>query len=188
MENIQPVQTPETAGTQEGVVETPINQPAPVDLQAVSDLLDESDKTLEKVERKIIDLKRRIKSGDEFGDDDLRSRLETAEAELSQLRDAKKLAEDTDVSEIQAIRKRNAELRASLIAKATVSNTSSGSNQDELKPEEDLTKSISGDELPVLEGYAKKYNLTLKEVKAAQDASSVTNQPLGLYLRQLKRK
>ncbi len=190
MEETKPVETLEVSTPEAGGAQTEPEAPveeknlqAPVDLQAVSDLLDESDKAIEKAERKIVALKRNIKSG---SDEDLITELETVKAELAELKEAKQLAEDSDVTELQAMRKKNQELRATLIAKSTVS-TSAGSNQDELRPEEDLAKSISAEILPVLEGYSKKYKMPMKEVIAAHNAASATNQPLGLYLRQKKR-
>ena len=79
-ENKKPVENTPEAGQGEGVKKTegeePEGQPAPIDTQAIAEVLELSDAALKKAEDKIVALKRKIKSG-EGGeeDEDLRDQI-----------------------------------------------------------------------------------------------------------------
>jgi len=133
-----------------------------MDTQEVLSLLEADEQALKKAEDKIVNLKRRLKGG--VGeDDDLRGQVEELREKLEQLTSYREDQADKDLLELQASRKKNAELTAILRSKMSISNNSLGSNQDKLRPEENPAKEYSAQELAIFRRMAARRNITLEE-------------------------
>lgn len=170
MENTQPVQNSQDAGTEPKVepVVTPVeDQTTQMDTQKVIDLLEESDKALTAAETKIVSLKRKSKTKkteQEYSDepeenlDDKINRL--LEERLASQRQE---FEDIELQRIVETKKKMTEFRAALLAKRTVSNSSMGSNQSVAKPENDPLKNFSEKDLEIISYRAKQLGMDPKE-------------------------
>ena len=168
MENIQkPDEQAPTAGEEQGVkeaeVKTEESQAAPLDDKAVLELLEESDKTMAKVEKWGVKLKQQLKKRDGDVDSDVNVTIEELQEKVAQLEEQGVVSKDMELQDIAKMRTKNAELRASLIAKNTASNTSLGTNQDKEEPEEDPLKGLNADQIKLYTRAANRHNLGLRE-------------------------
>ena len=174
MEEIkQPVQTSQDAGTeqkQEEVSDKKTDQESSLDPQKVIELLDESDKALSAAEAKIVSMKReqRHKKSEREEDEesnvseeDLTDRIDRRIKEVMSA--GSQAHKDVELEEIQKTKKKTQELRASLLAKLTTSNSSMGSNQSKPQSEEDPLKDLSERDKQVLQRRASVLGMTLKE-------------------------
>lgn len=158
--------TPETG--QEGAGTPPItSEPQSVtqgDQKDLSDALDLAKSTLDELERaqkKIRHLEKRTEGGEE-ADPELREEINALKEEIVALREQQQNRMTEDSNNIAKLRTREAELRASLIAKQTASNSSMGANQDKGKPEPVLP-TLNRQQESLYTRIAARHGMTLEE-------------------------
>jgi len=117
--------------------------------------LEATDGALEAAQKKIVHLKKGGKEVD--ADADLREEVEDLREKLNSLTDEKADEGTSDLLKvIEEQRKRNLELRQTLISKQTTSNTALGSNQSKPKVEADVLDGYSAEDIRFLEVRAKR--------------------------------
>ena len=124
-------------------------------------IIDGLDKELTQAQKKIRHLsKSQIEEGE---DEDLRNTVSELQEQIAELKEQKDLSKEADSSELAKLRTRAAELRASLLAKQSISNTSQGSNQDKPKVEVDPLKGLNASQIALYERLAAKKGITVQE-------------------------
>ena len=133
-----------------------------LDSAELASLIEQQDKALAKAEKKIVALKREAKQEDNFDEETIEDKVNRiVEERLSQ--QTSQPERDKDLDEIQRLRKKNAEILETLRSKAALSNNSLGTTQARIRPEEDLTKKYTRDDLVVLQRRADQKKISLKE-------------------------
>ena len=169
-EELKPVQTDSNAGgNQENQNSSNVETQGQVevDSQKVIELLEAQDKALAAAETKIVSLKRKAKKVEEViegesGEEDLDARIERRVQEV--LAGQRKEDTDSELVEIQRVRKLNSELAASLRAKASISNSSVGAGQGGKKePEDDPLKGLNEKDRELIERRAAALRITPQE-------------------------
>ena len=124
-------------------------------------IIDGLDKELTQAQKKIRHLsKSQIEEGE---DEDLRNTVSELQEQIAELKQQKDLSKEADSSELAKLRTRAAELRASLLAKQSISNNSAGSNQDKPKVEVDPLKGLNASQIALYERLAAKKGITVQE-------------------------
>jgi len=158
-ETTPPVQTPPDAGTENKETTPPLEQKAEIDSQAILELVESQEKALAAAEKKIVSLKRKLKGEGEDEEADTKTQIVELQEQIQELRGE----HDEELVELRKAREKAKELAEALRAKASLQKTGLGTNQDKLRPEEDLTKGYSPEDLTLMERIASKRGMTVKE-------------------------
>lgn len=165
MEEIKPDQNVPQTGEEEAETPpvTPESQPVAQgdskDVEAALALVDDYKKELESAQKKIRHLE---KFGAGESSPEVSEELIALKDEVASLREqiAGRVAKDSE--NIAKLRTREAELRASLFARQTASNTSLGANQDKGKPEPVLP-TLTRQQESLYTRIAQRHGMTLEE-------------------------
>lgn len=160
------------------------------------DAVKNADTTLANAETKIIHQNRKLRDiRDGVQPDDIEARvaeevarqMEALKATKSEEDDVELKAIQTQRAELQAKQKKLLEIATALKNKKTMSDSSGGSNQDKLRPHEDLSTTLNTEQKALYQRMADDRGLTLDQVLKAKAEADRSNTPLVQYLKKLKK-
>lgn len=140
------------------------NPQASGDTQAIIERLEKTNKTLAKAEHTIVELKRKLdeRSGVVHSEsEDIEKIVEEKVKEKLEVLGIQQAENDFAIQELKKAQEINEELTTILKAKATITNSGVGNNQD--KPSQDTMPQFTQQELSVLERAAKRAGMSLQD-------------------------